>query len=85
MIVSVFSDGVSHCGVFLAASIIVETLRVQEKVDIFHIVKLIRRSHPDFIQNKVMFLFVDGTERRRHNVNAYMLASVGNYTELICN
>ena len=46
-------DGVSKCGLFIAASLIMEMLKLEEKVDIFHIVKLIRRSQPQFIQSKV--------------------------------
>ena len=55
--VSSCSDGVHRCGIFCAISIIIETLKTEQVVDVFQVVKALRLQNPDFVTGLVSPVF----------------------------
>ena len=51
------SDGVHRSGTFCAIGIIVETLKTEQIVDIFQVVKAIRLHNPDYVTDLVSQTF----------------------------
>lgn len=47
------SNGAGRTGTFLAISICMERLKVEQRVDVFQCIKLIREQRPQFIENEV--------------------------------
>ena len=47
------SNGAGRTGTFLATSICMERLKVEQRVDVFQCIKLIREQRPQFIENEV--------------------------------
>jgi protein tyrosine phosphatase len=55
--VVVCNDGVYRCGIFCAISIIIETLKTEQIVDIFQIIKTLRLHNPDYVTGLVEYRF----------------------------
>nr|XP_047122768.1 receptor-type tyrosine-protein phosphatase T-like [Hydra vulgaris] len=51
------SDGASRCGTFLACSIILQYLQLEQAVDVFQTIRKIRTSRSQFVDNVVHFRF----------------------------
>ena len=48
-----FSDGAEHSGLFLALWLICDKINMEQEVDVFHAVKQVKVSRPEFVPNKV--------------------------------
>jgi netrin-G3 ligand len=57
-IVVMCNDGVHRCGIFCAVSIIIETLKTEQVVDIFQIIKALRLHNPDYVTGLVSQTFI---------------------------
>ncbi|XP_065680365.1 receptor-type tyrosine-protein phosphatase delta isoform X3 [Hydra vulgaris] len=53
----VCSDGASRCGTFLACSIILHHLQLEQAVDVFQTIRKIRTSRSQFVNNVIHFKF----------------------------
>lgn len=50
---SLFSNGYSRCGIFIAANVCIDQMDMDHEVDVFHAVKMIRINRPQLIDMKV--------------------------------
>ena len=51
------SDGVGRSGTFCALMISINQFKVEHKVDIFHIIKIVRTQRPGSVANAVSCLY----------------------------
>jgi protein tyrosine phosphatase len=56
-VVVMCNDGVHRCGIFCAISIIVETLKTEQMIDIFQVVKALRLQNPDYVTELAEYKF----------------------------
>ena len=65
-----FSDGVRRCGIFCAISIIVETLKTEQIIDVFQIVKALRIQNTNFVTDLVS-LFLSTSRKFDNNCESF--------------
>ena len=47
------SDGVTRCGMYCAASCLIDMINTEQEVDVFRVVQHIRATRPQFIKSQV--------------------------------
>ncbi|KAK2172546.1 hypothetical protein NP493_950g01060 [Ridgeia piscesae] len=52
------SDGASRCGVLVAASYILEHLKIEQEVDVFHAVQHVRTTRPQLVTDLTQYRFL---------------------------
>lgn len=49
----VFSDGAGRTGTYIAISNLLERMKIEQAVDVFQAIKIIRATRPQFVENAV--------------------------------
>jgi len=57
-VVIICSDGVSRCGTYIASSIVLEYLKLEQSVDVFQSVRKIRSFRSQFVANSAHYKFI---------------------------
>jgi protein tyrosine phosphatase len=53
-----YSDGAGRTGTYIAISNLLERMKIEQAMDVFQSIKIIRGARPQFVENAVSMLFV---------------------------
>ena len=54
-----FSDGVGRTGTYIAISNLLERMKIEQAVDVFQAIKIIRGVRPQFVENAVSLRYFE--------------------------